>query len=130
MIVVERKPIPIYEVECPECKSKIEYKKSDVHTCHITCPVCGVSIWADTTTPVKKKGEETNAPIYPYRKEHSTEIFANDGKEITGLIMGEEKIFDMNTNCSWKISKILTDHTLEPDSHKYVVVVLVPKEAN
>lgn len=66
----------------------------------------------------------------PYRKEHSTEIFASDKKEITGVIMGEEKLFDMNANCNWKISKILTDHTLEPDSHKYVVVVLEPKEAN
>lgn len=53
MIVIERKPIPIYEVECFECKSKIQYKKSEVFTCHITCPVCGVSLWAETIMPVK-----------------------------------------------------------------------------
>lgn len=52
MIVVERKPIPIYEVECPECKSKIMYKKSEVFACNIQCPVCGVSIWASTIMPV------------------------------------------------------------------------------
>lgn len=130
MIVVEKKPVPLYEVECSECHSKIQYKKSEVIGCRIYCPVCGVYLWADTTTPIDKEEEETNVPIYPYRKEHFAEIFANDKKEITGLIMGEEKIFDMNANCSWKISKILTDYTLEPDSHKYVVVVLEPKEAN
>ena len=59
MMVIERKPIPIYEVECPECKSKIQYKKSEVFTCHITCPVCGVSLWAETIMPVKfENGED------------------------------------------------------------------------
>ena len=53
MIVVERKPVPIYEVTCYECKSKIQYKASEVMIHHITCPVCGVSIWADTVYPVK-----------------------------------------------------------------------------
>lgn len=57
MTVIERKPIPIYEVECFECKSKIQYKKSEVFTCHITCPVCGVSLWADTINPVKMENE-------------------------------------------------------------------------
>lgn len=57
MTVVERKPIPIYEVDCPECKSKIQYMKSEVYTMHITCPVCGVSVWADTIWPVKYKEE-------------------------------------------------------------------------
>ena len=52
MEIVEKKPVPIYEVECYECKSKIQYRKSDVHGCYITCPVCGVSLWADTTSPV------------------------------------------------------------------------------
>ena len=57
MIVIERKPIPIYEVECFECKLKIQYKKSEVFTCHITCPVCGVSLWANTISPVKMENE-------------------------------------------------------------------------
>lgn len=57
MIVVEKKPVPIYEVECYECKSKIQYKKSEVFTCHITCPVCGVSLWADTIQPARMEGE-------------------------------------------------------------------------
>ena len=54
MIVIEKKPVPIYEAMCCECKSKIQYKKSEVSTCHsIVCPVCGVSLWADTIQPVR-----------------------------------------------------------------------------
>ena len=64
MTVIERKPVPIYAVVCPECGSKIEYKKSEVHTCHINCPICGVSIWADTIRPVRMEDyEPSNA--YP-----------------------------------------------------------------
>ncbi len=58
MIVVEKKPVPIYEVTCFECKSKIQYMKSEVSFTHsIICPICGVSIWADTITPVRMDGE-------------------------------------------------------------------------
>lgn len=54
MIVTEKKPVPIYEVECIECKSKIQYRKSEVSfTSYITCPVCGISIWADTIRPAR-----------------------------------------------------------------------------
>lgn len=52
MIVIDKKPVPIYEVECPECKSKIRYKKSEVHLVHITCPACGVSFWTYTVQPI------------------------------------------------------------------------------
>ena len=38
MIVTEKKRVPIYDVTCCECKSKIQYKKSEVFTCHIQCP--------------------------------------------------------------------------------------------
>lgn len=61
MIVVEKKPIPIYEVVCWECKSKIQYKNSEVFYSHITCPVCGTSLWAMTMNPVcyqETEGEE------------------------------------------------------------------------
>lgn len=58
MTVIERKPVPIYAVVCPECGSKIEYRKSEVHTCHINCPICGVSIWADTIRPVRMEDYE------------------------------------------------------------------------
>lgn len=58
MNVIDKKPVPIYEAECPECKSKIEYKNSEVHTCHITCPVCGVSFWADAIRPVRMEETE------------------------------------------------------------------------
>lgn len=53
MIVTEKKPVPIYEVTCDECQSKIEYKKSEVFALHIQCPVCGVSLWAYTIKPVR-----------------------------------------------------------------------------
>lgn len=52
MFAVEKKPVPIYETTCYECKSKIRYKKSEVSFSYITCPVCGVSLWADTIQPV------------------------------------------------------------------------------
>lgn len=59
MIVAEKKPVPIYEVTCFECKSKIQYKKSEVFICHIKCPVCGVSLWADMIQPVRFEAGET-----------------------------------------------------------------------
>ena len=58
MIIAERKPVPIYEVTCCECKSKIQYKKCEVSFSYITCPVCGVAIWAGTIQPVRyEEGE-------------------------------------------------------------------------
>lgn len=59
MIVTEKKPVPIYEVECIECKSRIQYRASDVYYLHITCPVCGVSMWANTIMPVRYEEGET-----------------------------------------------------------------------
>lgn len=56
MKVVEKKSVPIYEVTCFECQSRIEYKASEVNNCHITCPVCGTLLWAMTVTP--KRFEE------------------------------------------------------------------------
>ena len=58
MTVVEKKPIPIYEVECHECHSKIQYSKAEVGFCSITCPVCGVSIQANTISPVRMEPPE------------------------------------------------------------------------
>ena len=58
MEVIERNPVPIYEVTCMECKSKIQYKASEVYYCHITCPVCGVSLWANTISPVRMEETE------------------------------------------------------------------------
>ena len=52
MIIVEKKPVPVYEVECYECKSRIRYKKSEVVNCQIKCPVCGVYMFAYTYSPV------------------------------------------------------------------------------
>lgn len=58
MIVIERKPVPIYEVTCIECRSRIQYRASEVYYFHITCPVCGVSLWANTSSPVRMEETE------------------------------------------------------------------------
>lgn len=58
MKVVDKKPVPIYEVVCNECKSKIQYKASEVCMCHIICPVCGVSLWANKIAPVRYEWPE------------------------------------------------------------------------
>lgn len=52
MEIVERHQVPIYEVKCEECGSVIRYKASEVSWLHIVCPVCGVSLWANTICPV------------------------------------------------------------------------------
>ena len=62
MTIIEKKPVPIYEVECIECKSKIQYKAAEVSWCHITCPVCGVLLWASTICPVKYEWTEPKEP--------------------------------------------------------------------
>ena len=53
--VVDRQVVPVYEVECVECHSKIRYTASDVSWCHIQCPVCGISLCANTICPVNYK---------------------------------------------------------------------------
>lgn len=59
MNVIEKKPIPIYQAECAECHSKIQYRKSEVSfTSYINCPICGMSVWADTIRPVKYEETE------------------------------------------------------------------------
>lgn len=58
MQVVERKPVPIYEVICVECESILRYQASEVQHCHITCPVCRTSLWVTTDSPVAFKDTE------------------------------------------------------------------------
>ena len=60
MQIVERKPVPIYEVICSECGSKIRYQAAEVSYSHITCPVCLTSLWAMTILPVGY--EDTEPP--------------------------------------------------------------------
>ena len=52
MTVVDKKPVPIYEITCQECGSIIRYQASEVSWCHISCPICKVSNWANTICPV------------------------------------------------------------------------------
>ena len=49
--IIDEKPIPIYEVNCPECGSVLEYTANEVAYSHITCPVCRCSMWAMTLRP-------------------------------------------------------------------------------
>ena len=54
MVIVDKKPIPIYESKCHECGTVFRYQKAEVGWgCYITCPVCGVSVWANTINPVE-----------------------------------------------------------------------------
>ena len=64
MRVLDKKPVPIYTVICHECKSKIEYKAAEVSWCHITCPVCGVGVWANTICPERMDGGEEDGEKY------------------------------------------------------------------
>lgn len=57
MEIVERKPVPIYEVICHECGSRIRYTAAEISLCHINCPVCGVELWANPMRPVEYKQE-------------------------------------------------------------------------
>ena len=58
MQVIEKHPIPIYQISCPECKSVLRYKASEVCNLHITCPVCGVSMWAEGILPINMDENE------------------------------------------------------------------------
>lgn len=37
MTIIEKKPAPIYESTCPECKSIFRYKAVEVAYMHINC---------------------------------------------------------------------------------------------
>ena len=52
MEIIKKNPIPLYESICPECGSVFRYKACEVSLLHITCPVCGSSVWANTISPV------------------------------------------------------------------------------
>ena len=58
MEVVDRKPVPVYEAVCAECKSTIRYKACEVDGCVIKCPVCNKVIWASTCNPVAYEESE------------------------------------------------------------------------
>lgn len=75
MEIIKEQPIPFYEVTCSECRSVIRYKACEVNFCHITCPVCGVSVWADTVCPIMPElpKEETNDHLLQMRESASGE---------------------------------------------------------
>ena len=52
MEIIKKNPIPLYESICPECGSVFRYKACEVSLLHITCPVCGSSVCANTINPV------------------------------------------------------------------------------
>ena len=62
MEIIERKPIPLYESTCPECKSVFRYKAVEVSWMHVYCPVCGQSMWASLSPVayVEKDGDGEN----------------------------------------------------------------------
>ena len=59
MEIIERKPVPLYEATCQECGSVIRYRAAERYwTGSITCPVCGMTVWAPTVCPVGVLEEE------------------------------------------------------------------------
>ena len=59
MIVVKRNPVPLYEIECYECKSVIRFQAGEVDAFEqITCPVCGVKIPTWNCYPVDMEGRQ------------------------------------------------------------------------
>ena len=61
MVVFDKKPVPMYEVECWECHSIIQYKRSEIINLFARCPVCGVLISVIPTSPINK--EENNNDV-------------------------------------------------------------------
>lgn len=57
MTIVEKKPVPVYQSKCEECGSVFRYRKSEVWSMHITCPVCGVTMWASNVCVGVEKTE-------------------------------------------------------------------------
>jgi hypothetical protein len=45
--VIDRKPVPVYEIKCLECRSTIRYRAREVKWESLTCPVCGCPIWVN-----------------------------------------------------------------------------------
>lgn len=80
--VAERKLVPYYEVECPECKSLLRYTRADVSLCHITCPVCGVSVWV---TPI----EGGQSGFYE----------GVDNKKLLSMVEKNNRKWKLNSNC-------------------------------
>ena len=63
MTVIDKKPVPIYKVECFECHSVINFKKSEVYNCFIKCPVCDISLMVTPLHPVRYESEDEDADI-------------------------------------------------------------------
>lgn len=59
MTVIDEKPVPLYIQKCSECGSTFTFKKVEVSYSHITCPVCGITMWASFQRTEDEK-EETN----------------------------------------------------------------------
>ena len=63
------------------------------------------------------------------QKIHTTEIWpADDEHPFTGVTMEGNLLFRLESDCGWKIVKVLTDHTWGEEKHKCLVVVFAPDE--
>ena len=62
MEVIECGRVPIYEVECFECHSKIRYKRSETTLGgYIYCPVCGQLVFAGFWREVDMEDENEDS---------------------------------------------------------------------
>lgn len=88
MKIINAQPIPIYESKCPECNSLIRYKACEVSFSHITCPVCGVALWASTICPaayelpVEVKVSAENKVIVSLESDETSDVKKNTPQDI------------------------------------------------
>lgn len=56
MKVVKVGRVPVYEMECPECHSVLQFTTLDIeYPCIISCPVCGKSCSADLSNRIDEE---------------------------------------------------------------------------
>ena len=58
MEIINKRPVPIYVQECPECGSTFTFRKVEVCCNMIYCPVCGISQWASFQKIKDERREE------------------------------------------------------------------------
>lgn len=100
MEVVDKKPIPVYEVTCWECGTTIEYTRAETINCHISCPICKTFLWAVPTVPKRYKDSneiEDVSTVYAVEVVRCGECrYYRNGGCLTGR-------YDLKDNdfCSW-----------------------------
>ena len=88
MIIVEKKAVPIYELKCFECGSRIHYKKVEVSEGSIKCPVCGIRNEVIPKFPANYLLGEGIVELETPQELYTTQ--SNDSNALDALGKGEE----------------------------------------